>query len=155
VADSCARLREVVTPRGECRACRDCRSAEETFAWAFTRSLSSGESDGVFRDLFRKSGGLCLPHFRLALLRVEDESARDLLVEVQRQKMGHLLAELAEYLRKHDYRYAHEPYGLEADAWIRAIALFTGEPVDTPPPHSRPDLPWASPSRRAPGLERK
>ncbi len=136
VANSCARLREIVTPRGECLACRDCRSAEETFAWALTRSLSSEEPDGAFRDLFRRSAGLCLPHFRLALLRVEDQSARDLLVDVQLEKMGCLLAELAEYLRKHDYRYAHEPYGSEADAWIRAAALLTGEPVDTPPVRS-------------------
>jgi len=34
--------------------------------------------------------------------------------------------ELKEYRRKHDYRYAHEPYGPEKDVWIRAIHLFVG-----------------------------
>lgn len=155
VPDSCARLGQVVTPRAECRACQDCRSAEETLAWAFARSLSGEEPDGTFRGLFRGSAGLCLPHFRLALLHVEDRSARDVLVEVQLRKMRSLLGELAEYLRKHDARYAHEPYGPEADAWIRAVALFTGEPVDTAPAPSRPDRPRPSPSRRAPGLERR
>jgi len=40
--------------------------------------------------------------------------------------MTALSTELKEYRRKHNYRYAHEPYGAEKDAWIRAIELFVG-----------------------------
>jgi hypothetical protein len=155
VPDPCAPLAQVLVPRTECRVCKDCRSSEETLAWAFARSLSGEEPDGKFRDLFLRSTGLCLPHFRLALLEVEDRSARDMLAEVQLRKMRSLLGELAEYLRKHDARYAHEPYGPEADAWVRAVALFTGEPVETSPAHSRPEFPRASRSRRAPDPGRK
>jgi hypothetical protein len=41
--------------------------------------------------------------------------------------------DLKEYLRKHDYRFAHEPYRPEGDSWIRVIALFVGGiPRDLP-----------------------
>ena len=33
---------------------------------------------------------------------------------------------LSEYLRKHDYQFAHEPYGSEADAFIRATEILVG-----------------------------
>jgi hypothetical protein len=38
-----------------------------------------------------------------------------------------LEAELAEYVRKHDYRFRGEPFGDERDAPARALARFVGE----------------------------
>jgi hypothetical protein len=48
------------------------------------------------------------------------------LVEVELETPGRLAEELGEYLRKHDCMRAHEPYGLEADAFIQTTALLVG-----------------------------
>jgi hypothetical protein len=53
-----------------------------------------------------------------------------------------LHGELGEFIRKQDYRFAHEAYGSEADAWQRAIALLVGM-------NGEPDA--ARPPRRADG----
>ncbi|MFN3477648.1 MAG: DUF6062 family protein, partial [Candidatus Methylomirabilales bacterium] len=75
---------------------------------------------------FLSSSNLCLPHFRMTLEEAEDRTAVETLIEVQRARMTTLLTDLEEYLRKHDYRYAHEPYGSEKNSWIRALELFVG-----------------------------
>jgi hypothetical protein len=109
-----------------CCLCRLLGDYERVLAWGLQRFLSDAHGDDRFRDLFRKSWGLCLPHFRMVLFRVEDDSTLDILIDVQRERMEALSGDLKEYLRKHDYRFAHEPYGPERDSWIRAIALFAG-----------------------------
>jgi len=38
-----------------------------------------------------------------------------------------LHGELAEFIRKHDHRFGHEPFGAEKDAWLRTVAMFAGE----------------------------
>jgi len=109
-----------------CVACCNMEKYERAVAWGLQRFLSSQKGDEAIIHRFRSSSGLCLPHFRMALEEAEDQKAVEILIEVQRARMTALLAELEEYLRKHDYRYAHEPYGSEKDSWIRAIELFVG-----------------------------
>jgi hypothetical protein len=46
-----------------------------------------------------------------------------------------LHAELAEIIRKHDYRYRDEPWGPEKDAWSRAAAKLAGEQPEGPMPY--------------------
>jgi hypothetical protein len=87
--------------------------------------------DASFQTLYKQAGGLCMPHFKAALASAEEEQAARVLVEVQLETLGRLTAELSEYLRKHDYRFAHEPYGAEADAFIRATALLVGQDART------------------------
>jgi hypothetical protein len=49
------------------------------------------------------------------------------LIEVQRGKQARLMAELAEFCRNHDYRFRHEAWGPESDAWQRAIEVLAGK----------------------------
>jgi NTP pyrophosphatase (non-canonical NTP hydrolase) len=37
-----------------------------------------------------------------------------------------LHAELAELIRKNDYRYIKEEFGKEGDSWLRAVAMMVG-----------------------------
>jgi len=110
-----------------CIACGSLEEYERVVAWGLQRFLSSQEGDEAIIQRFRNSSGLCLSHFRMALEEAEDQTAVETLIEVERARMTVLLAELEEYLRKHDYRYAHEPYGAEKDSWLRAIELFVGK----------------------------
>jgi hypothetical protein len=44
------------------------------------------------------------------------------------QQLTTLLAELAEFFRKAEYRYRQEPRGAEQTAWQRGIARLVGGP---------------------------
>lgn len=72
------------------------------------------------------AGGLCLPHLRHLLALADDAQARTLL-SWQTAIYRRLLAQLDEFIRKHDHRFRHEPFAAEKDAWTRAVAALTGE----------------------------
>jgi Family of unknown function (DUF6062) len=111
--------------------CPTCTSQQESEAYTLRVITQHLAEDSSFQTLYKQAGGLCLPHFKAALASAEEEQAARVLVEVQLETLGRLAAELSEYLRKHDYRFAHEPYGAEADVLIRATALLVGQDART------------------------
>jgi hypothetical protein len=50
------------------------------------------------------------------------------LIAIQRRKYAHMVGELEEFCRKHDYRFSHESWGSESDSWLRAIEMLAGKP---------------------------
>ena len=48
------------------------------------------------------------------------------VLAAQQVHLQRLQDELHEFIRKLDYRLARQPYGREADAWRRAVALYIG-----------------------------
>jgi len=71
---------------------------------------------------------LCLPHLARVLVNLRDESDQRQLLEIQRVKVERLGEELAEFIRKQDYRFQAEGFTPEeADSWRRAVMLFVGE----------------------------
>ncbi|RMF92479.1 MAG: hypothetical protein D6736_03430 [Nitrospinota bacterium] len=81
----------------------------------------------VFRVDFSRSAGLCVPHLRQAISLGRSSPHLPLLLEIHLTKYQHLAEELKEFDRKHDYRFAHEPWGQEADSWRRVIEQFVGK----------------------------
>ena len=69
------------------------------------------------------SQGLCFSHLQQALEHVRDPEKRKTLISLQREIMEKLRVELAEYIRKNDYRFTGEPFGPEGDARRRAVRL--------------------------------
>lgn len=49
-------------------------------------------------------------------------------------RLRELLTDLEEYIRKHDYRFSHEPYRQERDAMVRGTAALAGSWFDLPHP---------------------
>jgi len=49
------------------------------------------------------------------------------MLAAQRQCLQRLHGDLHAFIRKQNYRFAHEPYGLEADAWQRVVACLVGD----------------------------
>ena len=120
------------------KSCPICHTYDTSAAYA-AHLLVTFLRDPETLEAFRASPGICLPHLRLALEKASPEQGQVLLTEelVSLRSLG---VDLAEYLRKTDYRYAHEPKGEEQHAWRRAAALFSGKrraPAAT-------DLPWVS-----------
>jgi hypothetical protein len=114
-------LVEALSPRAECPACRQGETVEGIYLQALVSHLEE------VRELMREDNALCLPHFRKALEFVQDEKAFQLLAEWEGAALGHMDAELSEFIRKNDYRFADEETGAEGDSWQRAAALVSGD----------------------------
>lgn len=116
-------LAEALAPTADCPACESRAEAERRALQVLGRAL---ERRDVLAD-FEKSDGLCLPHLR-ALLRETQPSRKALaaLLAHQRQQLARLEGELAEFIRKNDYRFQGEGMGSERDAYQRAAAMLTG-----------------------------
>ena len=83
--------------------------------------------DEVFVRRLETSFGICLPHIVRAVECHPLHPGLVALIEVQRGKYAHLIAELGEFCRKHDYRFSREARGVESDAWLRAIEVLVGK----------------------------
>jgi hypothetical protein len=85
---------------------------------------------GAFADRFRSSSsGLCFGHFELVWKIGGSAPARTLLLDVQRQAVAAIDADLREFMRKEGVEARHEPKGTEQDAWRRAMHLTAGWPA--------------------------
>jgi len=75
---------------------------------------------------FKKSDGLCLPHFSVLLEGCIDRKIAKEVIDIEAEKLEVLRQDLKEFQRKHDYRFSGEKYGKERDAWIRATEKLFG-----------------------------
>jgi hypothetical protein len=110
-------------PQIECPACYHEAEMEHI---ALTTLLNHLDDADMLRG-FEQSAGMCLPHFRRALALVRDERMFARLLQVQRRHLERLSDELSEFIRKNDYRYIAEGFGIEGDSWLRAIGIVSGE----------------------------
>jgi hypothetical protein len=60
-------------------------------------------------------------------LDVKSESGWHILVGSTRARLESMQAQLAEFIRKNDYRFHGESIGAERDAWQRAVRKVVGE----------------------------
>ncbi len=117
-----------LTPTGGCPAC-DLQGGHEAYSLAV--ALACLEAD-AWRERFARSDGFCLSHLRDALSKSEASDRIRWVLEDHRHRLRRLLADLEEYIRKHDYRFSHEEYGQERDAFVRATAALAGSWFDLP-----------------------
>jgi hypothetical protein len=92
-----------------------------------TDNLLGGLGDADFATAFRASDGLCIPHFRLAFERCQDQDTWRAVLETERVMMERITQELEELARKYDYHSHDKPTGAEAGAWRRALDLTSKE----------------------------
>lgn len=64
-------------------------------------------NDEEFNTAFKKSFGLCLPHYMGALRCCGDDEIKRELTIFELKKIESLKFELSEFLQKHDYRFSH------------------------------------------------
>jgi hypothetical protein len=81
---------------------------------------------GDLEESYRRSNGLCMPHFRLAFTRCDSEDRWSIVQETQEKAIDSLVSQLDELARKHDYRYRDDPQGAEAGSWLRGLAVTSG-----------------------------
>jgi hypothetical protein len=119
VKDSIPLLR----PGHSCPACQSVRFFEEMYMETLLDFLA--EED--FERQFSGSSGICFPHLTIAIEKYPRHRNLGLLIQMQAKKVESLQGELAEFIRKHDYKFVHEPRGAESDSWRRALELVAGK----------------------------
>jgi len=115
-------LEQMAAPRvdlNSSRKCPACDNRDETTGWVLTE-LSKNILQEPLLGALRASQGLCFGHLRQAFEYLRTPEKRKTLLGVQREIMERLRGELAEYIRKNDYRFTGETFGPERDSWRRA-----------------------------------
>jgi Family of unknown function (DUF6062) len=107
-------------------SCPACQAVHEHERHAL-ETLLNFIDEAVFARSFEASFGVCLPHLVRAADCHPSHPGLLTLIEAQHRKQVGLVAELEEFCRKHDYRFRHESWGSESDAWLRAIELLSGK----------------------------
>lgn len=145
-----------LTPAAACPACVVRGGSERAAIGALVELLQRRED---VRALYRQSFGLCLSHFKAFLDRAwATEDVVAFVSEVQIEQLKRLSSELGEYLRKHDYRFSHEPYGEERDSFIRATQMLAGAKCADallPPALPHPSMPTPQGSEATDGGRRR
>lgn len=110
-------------PGHSCPACQSVRFFEERYLEILLDYIT--EED--FGNQFSRSSGICFPHLTIAVEKYPGHSNLRLIIQRQMSKWESLQEELAEFIRKHDYKYIHEPRGAESDSWKRALEMLVGK----------------------------
>jgi hypothetical protein len=116
-------LADALDPTEPCPACRYTLDFEKR-----TRaSCAEGFANQDFMAAYdRHEMGLCLPHFRQVLRLVGQSALVRALAQSQKTKWARTSTELAEVIRKSDYRYTSEPRGAEFKAPARSVEQVGG-----------------------------
>jgi DNA-binding transcriptional MerR regulator len=116
---------EVIRSLETVKPCTACVQEKET-----SRRYSSALGEAIiqhdFQQLFQKSNGLCLPHLREAIEHSSNQHNLRTLLDLQSEKVTSLRQQLAEFIRKNDYRFRDEAFGEERDSYRRAIEMIAG-----------------------------
>ncbi len=115
---------EVLPIEGHCPVCKVQHELEQ----AGVAAVFEGVAAPAFAAAYRASMGLCLPHVRAIFETGEDGVALAVVREVAGQTSATLRRQLAEIVRKHDYRFRSEPAGDERGAVERAVHHVAGAP---------------------------
>jgi hypothetical protein len=121
-------LADRLEPEAPCMMCVNVQEAEDRYVQTFAKCWS----EEALQTAFRASDGLCLPHLRQVLRRLDTARARRQLVDIQLAKWTALQGQLAQFQIKSAFNYVGEPMGAEADSWKRAVASLTGGEAAVP-----------------------
>jgi hypothetical protein len=117
-----------IKPKRECVLCEYERDREAMYL----RTLINYLYEAEMREAFAASGGLCLPHFRVALglNEVKNENL-PALIETETEILSKLKTELDEFLHKSNasFGFTQADMGSEADAPLRALKLVSGRVI--------------------------
>jgi hypothetical protein len=114
--------KNILTQVEKCLACQQ----RDEVAQHTLSELAKHIQDADSSTALQKSDGLCVHHMKQALQHMRIPEKQNILISVQLKVMEGLRSELAEYIRKNDYRFANEPFGAERDSWRRAVGLVAG-----------------------------
>jgi hypothetical protein len=117
-----SQLANALDPVAACPACR----IEAATLERIIDSMSNALRDHDFVSEYQQSNGLCIPHLK-RILPVLDAKRQAVVLDHQRACLDGLKQELAEFVRKSDYRFRDEVIGNEGDSYKRAADMIKGK----------------------------
>ncbi len=112
---------------GRCPACEQRETASNHALGGLSQSLH----DEKLRLALQGSDGFCFPHLTRLLERIESAEDSKFVLDLTRLRLEGLQAQMAELVRKNDYRFQSE--GItesEGLAWRKAMCLISGAGYD-------------------------
>jgi hypothetical protein len=122
VSEMVQRVLYALTPQKHCVVCQQ----RDRTLHLIISSLMDSLHELEMRNALQTSNGLCIPHLKKAFEAVTDPDVCEVLLTIHRENLESLQGELAEFIRKNDYRFKDEGIGAEGDAWRRAMNKLTG-----------------------------
>jgi hypothetical protein len=113
---------KALKPSKGCPVCAQAQATQKDILASLVKELANP----AFVTALRASDGLCMPHFLAALHTLKGSESFEGLLSIEREKLAALQLELAELIRKNDYRFSEEDWGAEGDSWRRAIQILYG-----------------------------
>jgi len=113
---------KALRPSKGCPICAQTRAMQADILASLANELSNPD----FVTALRVSDGLCMPHFLAALHTLKESESFEALLLIEHEKLAALQLELAELIRKNDYRFSEEDWGAEGNSWRRAIRILYG-----------------------------
>jgi len=113
---------EISYPGKSCPVCKLVDEVEERLLQSFLKNFSNKD----FQERYRRSFGLCMPHFLLVYSRLTKQREKDTLKHWQLDTLREYLPQLKEFIRKHDYRFSHGGFGKEATSWREVVDKVAG-----------------------------
>jgi hypothetical protein len=117
------RLSDALAPEIVCPAC----THRDTIEAVYIETLLDHLEDPAFVDKLRSADPLCVAHLRGAIEIVPDAGRFQTLRDIQIAHWEGLIAELGEFIRKHDHRFQDEAVGQEGTAWLRTLDAIAGK----------------------------
>jgi len=106
-----------------CIFCKEEKDVEGRYISVFLENFDDPELEFAYENSF----GLCLRHLNLTIKKDKNKKLTNEFIAIEATKLNGLIAEVKEFLRKHDYRFSKEKFGKEGDSWIRAIEKMIGK----------------------------
>jgi hypothetical protein len=112
----------------QCSACLAATQELERRCYFLVQLLRARGAKGRYS----RSDGLCFDHLAsvVDVALGEDHDVALFLIRDWRRRLAAVQGSLAEFDRKRDHRYAHEPKGPEQDSWTDVIRLYAGPATD-------------------------
>jgi len=107
-------------------------SARAQFELWYLESILRNITVKDFAEKYAACDGLCTIHLLTTLELPGFDGNKRVLAADEIRRLEELSIDLHEFLRKHDYRYASEGFGKEADSWLRALRKISGERYAAP-----------------------
>jgi hypothetical protein len=115
-------LADALAATRQCPACVYRAELEQVYV----ETLLDHLVDPDFVVQVRAADPVCLAHLRQLVLNTYQVEQFEILRDIQTAHWEKLIAELGEFVRKHDHRFHDEKVGSEGTAWIRAVDAIAG-----------------------------
>lgn len=114
--------------RKKCPACEHLESMDSIYIHTLIRMLN----DKNFREEFKSSNGLCLPHFSSIIKMINQSKIKNPIIiiqtlfEAENKQIQLIKNYLSEFIRKHSWDFRNEAFGPEANVNYMILNILTG-----------------------------